>query len=408
MQKPTPRCPAAHGSRAKKTIYAGGYGGAAATVLALCLSACASNSSPATGSGPTRTCSDSLARAPQTAVLAVSATSAEPAPVVPPDLREALRRSALKGRPTCVVIVSTERYETVDLTPRRSNGQVENGPARAGRVEANLADLDTRVAGVAQTGPGLNPLAVLDDAARGHPNAGPIYLVTSGVATVAPVDLRRLGWDFDPGQEAALLARQDDLPDLHGHTVVLAGLGDVAGRQPAPGIALRDRLEAWWTAICRAAGASSCTIDPSLIAARPPASHDTVPIVPLPAATVADGQVDLPDALLFAINSAAINPEADPSLSAVVAQAARSGESVEITGHTDVVTGDPAGNRRLSLARAQAVASRLTQLGLPGKQLERITGVGSAGASAVRERTDPGQVDRDRDVRIHFLSPTGH
>jgi hypothetical protein len=43
-----------------------------------------------------------------------------------------------------------------------------------------------------------------------------VVVITSGVATADPVDLRRLGWDPDATATTAALASAGWLPDLHG------------------------------------------------------------------------------------------------------------------------------------------------------------------------------------------------
>jgi outer membrane protein OmpA-like peptidoglycan-associated protein len=133
-----------------------------------------------------------------------------------------------------------------------------------------------------------------------------------------------------------------------------------------------------------------------------PRSRNRVPVVPLPTVRVERQRVMLPNALLFAYNSAEVQVGAQPDLVAVVERVRRTGESVQVVGHTDVITGSPAANRKLSQRRAQAVADCLLDLGLARDRLEKPVGVGSAGASASLERSDPARTSRDRKVEITF------
>jgi len=80
---------------------------------------------------------------------------------------------------------------------------------------------------------------------------------------------------------------------------------------------------------------------------------------------------------------------------------------VNVAGHTDAVTGTRAHNVHLSRARADAVAQRLVDLGLPRDRLGRIEGLGPERASIARETADPGQVSRDRKVEITFSDIEG-
>lgn len=396
MQKPTPSPVRMHPSASRRSTFTL-VGGA----LAVGLSACSGlNPVTVTSSG---VCPSELARSSSTVVVTATATSAEPAVGLPASLRSQLRASAVAGQPTCVEIVTPEGdVQAVDVTPRRSDGQIENGPNRARKVDQNLDSIADRLGALARRDSGLDLLTVIDQAVRRHPVPGTLVVISSGVSTGSPVDLRLLGWDLDAVEQAARLHREGGLPRLEGWRVQFIGLGDVAGRQPRLNPALRERLQRWWPTFCRAGGAVSCTVDPELVATAAPRSHNLVPVVPLPTVTVAEERIVLPNALLFAYNSAVVQAGGRSDLAAVVDRARRTGEIVQVVGHTDVITGTPAANRRLSQRRAVAVAEYLLELGLARDQLEKPIGVGSDGASGSRERSDPAQVSRDRKVEITF------
>jgi len=338
-----------------------------------------------------------------TVVVAATATSAEPAVALPPALRSRLRSQAVKGVPTCIAIVTPQgKLIALDVTPRRPNGAVENGPNRDRKVEQNLDVVASRLSTLAATGPGLDPLTVIDRAVGLHPTPGMMIVITSGVATETPTDLRTLGWDLDATEAAARLGRAGDIPSLIGWRVQFVGIGDVAGRQPPLKPALRQRLQNWWLAICRVGGAINCASPRGTISTSAPVSRNAVPVVPLPTPVVAGARIEIPNALLFAINSAVVERGAEQSLGLVVERALRTGESVRVTGYTDAITGSAGHNRQLSQRRADAVGAQLVRLGLPDAQLQSPKGFGSQGASVDREKADPAQVSRDRRVEITF------
>lgn len=396
MKKLRPQGPECTPSALRTSIAAIG------STLVLALSGCSGSAPVAVTGGK---CPDEIASSAATIVLTATATSAEPAVGLPPGLRSQLRRKADEGEQTCVAIVTPQGdLIALDVTPRRANGQVENGQTRARKVEQNLDAVADRLAALAQSQdePGLNPLSVIDRAIRRHPTPGTLVVISSGVSTVVPVDLRVLGWELDVTGRAARLPQDAVLAGLKGWHVRFVGLGDVAGKQKPLNPALRQRLQNWWTALCVAGGAA-CTVDTEIISTATPLSRNAVPIVPLPVVKVSASRFDLPGALLFATDSADLEAGADQNLLIVVERALRTGEFVRVTGHTDAITGSAAHNRRLSQRRADAVAARLVRLGLPEIRVVESKGVGQKGSSAVREKSDPTQVGRDRRVEITFI-----
>ena len=84
---------------------------------------------------------------------------------------------------------------------------------------------------------------------------------------------------------------------------------------------------------------------------------------------------ELPDSVLFALDSAVISRDADPVLSEI-AQAAKDepGATLVVEGHTDT-SGDREHNRKLSDARARAVANVLVRQGVARNRI-RTEGLG--------------------------------
>jgi outer membrane protein OmpA-like peptidoglycan-associated protein len=342
-----------------------------------------------------------------TPILVPVATSAEPAPALPDSLRADLTRLGDHDVATCVAVATPQgSLLALPLTPRQSNGAVERVAARRARLlEQNLDVVAEVLAAQAATEPGLDPVRAIRDAVRLHPTPTTMVVITSGVSTADPVDLRRLGWDCDLAATASEVASAGWLPDLRGWRVRFAGLGEVAPDLPELPPPLRQRLVALWLAVSRASGASSVTSDDQSLPVLPSRSTNVVPEVPLPRivtpvpATVGSDSASttwqLPASLLFGINSAVLAPGPDDALRPLVHAAQQVGGTVCVTGHTDALTGTRAFNDAFSLARAESVALRLRALGLNRRQITTIAGVGSRDASA-----DPGRVSADRKVTV--------
>jgi hypothetical protein len=80
-----------------------------------------------------------------------------------------------------------------------------------------------------------------------------LYLLTDGLQNTG-VDLGAQALDQ---QQAAALAERVSVPPLPGATVVVAGLGRVAG--PPPSSQVVEGLVAYYTALCHRTGAANCT-----------------------------------------------------------------------------------------------------------------------------------------------------
>lgn len=120
-----------------------------------------------------------------------------------------------------------------------------------------------------------------------------------------------------------------------------------------------------------------------------------------PAATAAQCESDL-EALLatsridFAVGSATLVASSGPLLDDIAAVAATCPGTIQVEGHTDN-TGDADANQRLSLARARAVRSALSERGVPTRRLTAV-GVGAAQPIASNETAE----GRAKNRRIEF------
>ncbi|MGV9751113.1 OmpA family protein [Nocardia farcinica] len=313
--------------------------------------------------------------------ILTTATSAEPRAALPDSLVTAMTKMAKQSkRPgdATVRIVSsaTGDITTKDLTPARPNGQVQHAAADADRqIAASVRELADTIADVRADRPGLDLLGLLDRASQ---LPGELHVVSSGISTVAPVDLRIIGWDTKPDSVIESIARQRRLPTLEGRHVTFHGLGIAAGSQPGLPPFARTLVAQLWTGICQRAGAAGCVVAHDTPAAAAPVATMPVPIVPVPDA-ITEGScpvwASLNDGTLhFAPESAVLPAEADDQLRPIVDAISRCDiQSIDITGHiADTGTGDTRSN--LSERRARAVADRLVALGLPSELLGAVSG----------------------------------
>lgn len=359
-------------------------------------------------------CPDTVLDDARIPVLVATATSAEPRVRLPGPLRDKLTALAQGNQPACLAIVTPQGTRIgMPVTPMRGT-QVEHGQSRSRKLDKNLDAIEDRLSRLAATSEGLDLGRAISQAAGLHQrHPGTLWVISSGVSTVAPIDFRTLGWDTDPATVARILRDSGWLPDLAGWHVTLFGLGSVSGRQPDLTQPLLPRLNRFWGNLCAAMHAASCTIDPERVPRQPgPVANNPVPVVPVqqeipdlapPTTTGPRQPVSVPlRSTIFDLDSATLSPLADAVLRQVVRAALSYRCTVALVGHTDAITGSNSYNLNLSRARAQAVAERLATLGLPSSQFSSVLGVGSNGASAAAERRDPAQVSADRNVTVNF------
>ncbi|MBF6099325.1 OmpA family protein [Nocardia cyriacigeorgica] len=318
-----------------------------------------------------------------TITIAATATSAEPRIALPDSLVTAMTSMAERSKRSGDAIVrvvssATGMVTTRDLTPLRSNGQVQHAHADADRqITASVRELADTIADVHTDRPGLDLLGLLD---RVSQLPGDLHVVSSGINTAAPIDLRVVGWNAKPDSVIDSIARQGRLPSMSGRHVTFHGLGIAAGSQPVLPPFARALVEQLWTGICQRAGATSCVVSHDTSAAAAPLATMPVPVVPVPDAITDSGSgcpvwTSLNDQTLhFAPESALLPANADDQLRPIVDAISRCAvQSIDVTGHiADTGTGDTRNN--LSERRARAVADRLVALGLPPELLRAVYG----------------------------------
>lgn len=140
-------------------------------------------------------------------VILVSGSASEPLPQLPPAAQEVLVAAANstnasngprgKGSVAVVVAASGDARETLPLTPRRADGNVEHGLQRQNLINANVAAVGETVSAMSMTQTGVDLLEGISQAVRGL-DGGVLIIVSNGLSTAGGLDLRELGWDADP------------------------------------------------------------------------------------------------------------------------------------------------------------------------------------------------------------------
>lgn len=358
-------------------------------------------------------------------VVAVSGRADVPAPDVPAVLAAALARAADEGAPVGIVSVDGDPALTL-ATSFVSDAGNEN--ARTDDREQFVAGVAAAVREVRADTPHadvLQALRVAADAARaGCPSRpGTILLQDSGLQDVGALDLSRPGQlAAAPGDVAAWLRDQRELPDLQGITVVLVGLGYTAPPQEPLGARQADVL-ALWTAVIAAAGGDA-QVDPSPRSGPAPEGVPDVSEVPVPAPPVMP--VDCGDTVVLPDDGPlAFQPDLalfrDPAAAAGMlgrlagVLAACPAEHIVLTGTTSSAgpqtAAGNAGRRALGLARAEAVAQVLVEMGV---DRSRVTAVGAGTSSPwfVPDRDELGRLlpvpaAQNRAVVVTIGAPRG-
>ena len=335
---------------------------------------------------------------PETVVVLPSATANEPGPVLATADRALLDHAgATSTRGVAYVIdPATGQAARIGLTPLRADGQVEYGPRRDDLLQQNVNRVQRLLRTEAATGP-FDLLQLISTAVRVTSPPGTLLIVSSGLSTAGGFNLRDVGWDANPAAVARQLKQRGLLPRLAGWRLDFSGLADVAGAQPGLPLPQRTTLTAYWMAICHTAGAAACADDDTIRPDPPSRSTTPVPVVPVPAVTPVAGPhhsagVSVPADELFPFDSARLVAGADSILRPVVARARARGGLVSVTGYASPDGGSTAYNQALSSSRALSVRDRLLALGLPSRQIARVTGRGTAGLT-LRACYRHGQLD---------------
>ncbi|MEU7789100.1 OmpA family protein [Amycolatopsis sp. NPDC049159] len=356
-------------------------------------------------------------------VVVVSGTANEPRAAVGDAVLAVLRDAANSGNvsqqgsgKSSVVLVSAADggdRRSVVLTPRRADGSLEHGLSRPSLIDRNVASAVDAIGATAARKSGLDLLTGIADAVRGVA-AGTLVVDSSGLSTGGAFDLRQVGWAADPAAVAGQLTAARQLPGLGGWHVVFTGLGSVAGPQPPLPTPARERLAAYWQAICRAAGAAACDVDQSRVPAEPSRATAATPVVPVPGVTSVTGPrgevtTTVSDAALgFAGDSAVLSESAGDLLRSLAGSitAGRTSAPVTVRGFAaDPPGSTDAGRRELAEQRARAVAGALTGAGVTQRVDATGTGTEPGVTAMTGGRFDEAAAARMRRVEITYQGP---
>lgn len=317
--------------------------------------------------------------------IAATATSAEPAPsvtVLRDELLAYAKAARHPGEATVTVVAATTTV-TVDLTPMRGKAVERILNKATTKIEANLDRLEKTVARTTAPKAGLDAQRVWDRAVAVTPPGGQIYLLTSGLSTAAPIDLREAGgWIANP-KGFVKRTSAADLPDSGGRRLTYVGLGYSAGRQPSAGPAARKALATIYRGLCQKAGAASCQVIDQPVSEAPAKATKPVPVVSLtevPTACVAS-QITIDNSVTFQPRTSHLAEGANKILQPIanLLRQCPAGRSVTVTGYSARTPSSTGPATDLELARARAVRRRLHDLGAPA----RVLGKAKAGGQLI-------------------------
>jgi outer membrane protein OmpA-like peptidoglycan-associated protein len=342
----------------------------------------------------------------------VGARSNMPAPRLDGQAMEALER-AVAVQSQASVVVADGKPSVVGAVALAIEGA--NGTARERSVQENRDALGNALRNARADDPESDLLTALDLAGREvrsvTTDPGTLVVVDSGLSTVAPLDFSQPGLlDADPQEVADSLRAGGELPNLSGVRVVLQGLGDTAAPQEPLSIPQRTNLIAIWEAVLSAAGAPEVEVVEKQLRDEPVEGLPGVTPVPLtPGVECRSSTVVLTGGdVAFKADSAVFRDEAAAAgvLAPIAEQLLSSGATATLTGTTADV-GDLAGQRELSLERADAVRDVLVRLGVPEANLT-VEGLGSDFPGYVQDHDSggnliPGAAAANRKVIVSAL-----
>ncbi|MFE5410192.1 hypothetical protein [Microbacterium sp. NPDC056569] len=311
---------------------------------------------------------------PPALTIAATATSAEFAPQIDAVRDQVIEHAqdALLPGDGIVNVVGPDSIEEIDLTPMRGDDVEYDAVKAAKKLEENLEVLTGAVGDLAATAEGLDSIGLLDRALSLTPANGTVVLITSGLSTVAPLDLTQAGdWISNPG---ALVDATDlaSLPTATGRHLLFVGLGQAYSDsgQPSAGPAARAALTSIYLGICARMDALSCRALPSVAGSSAPLAVNDVPLLEFdPVATACVRTLTVDASFAFGGDSAVLEPAADAILGPIadaLAECATTG-AIDATGYSADVDcdHDPTDAAGLEFNRAHAVLIRLEQLGAP-------------------------------------------
>ncbi len=353
------------------------------------------------------------------APMAVGANS--PVPQIPERVRDLVREAIDAEKRLLVFRVDGDPTSAFD---HAYDPIAEADGPRRDEVEALTNEFLTTITTVRATTAEANPLRALWLAARDTPPGGTIIFHDSGLQTTEPLDFRRDGaLEAVPAEVVEELRFEHEaIPDFAGRRVVLLGVGDTADPQGDLTVRMHNNVVQIWEAIVAAGGAAcveTLTDNPFALEALadvPPVSvipFETAPPPPLP-----PGRECEPIRLSNG-GDVGFEPDRDQFLDRTAAMAYLTGIADTILEYsqypvivigTTARWGSEAGQRDLSLRRAEAVKGLLVELGVPAGRIT-TQGDGSYGPYYRDDNGPDGPLDSanaafNRSVYIQLICPS--
>jgi outer membrane protein OmpA-like peptidoglycan-associated protein len=292
----------------------------------------------------------------------------------------------------------------IDMTPRTGPSSTDP-PLRVGgragpAIDAKISGIQTDVnSPMASTGGGRALFAGL---IRTTFSDAPVIIVSSGLDLANPDNFRKLDWSVPAPVVVADVKNAGDLPALHGPVTFV--LVPATGAQQQLGQAQKNYIQAIWTALLKAAGATSVTfIDVTQTTAGPAApSAPSVMIPPLtgtpiPQVPVGNNKVTctVPDSYFVFGKAELISPaQTVQNLTQCIDAALAANTTFALDGWASYegplnADGQPEFNypvnQTLSVERVQTIASLLVnQLNVPPSLITHEDGHGNV------DQPDPG------------------
>jgi OmpA-OmpF porin, OOP family len=334
--------------------------------------------------------------------VAVGGRANSPAPVVPDGVGALIDKAVTEG--TGIDIIRVDGHPSIACAMSFTSNAA-NPVARADDLSRFKQQARGAVAATRAKEPEANPLQALVLAAAAAGPGGTVALVDSGLQTVAPLDFHVQGLlDADPDAVVDQLASHGFLPDLHGRTVVLAGIGYTAPPQSPLDDRRRANLVHIWERIVSGAGATVQTVtSPNTAAALenvPAVSPVDVPptdVIRIACNTTSilsnDGAVGFrPDSTTF-VDSGAARQTLTPFATFLRQNRGAQAGLVGTVAHYGTDSGDAG----LSRLRAQRVRAVLIELGADG---DRIVARGAGWGPYPTKSGPPGPTDDPRNRRV--------
>ena len=146
----------------------------------------------------------------------------------------------------------------VDMTPRTGDSSQTRSsrcPAASLRPSRRRSPPSRGDVDAPASGPGGRALYL--GLTRTTFSTAPVIIVSSGLDLSNPDNFRSLQWSVPAAEIVAEVKSSDDLPALHGPVIFV--LVPTAGGQPQLGQQQKNYIEGVWTALLKAAGATSVT-----------------------------------------------------------------------------------------------------------------------------------------------------